>query len=357
MRNFLIALLTLVFIPNLCAAACLKVEDDAQIIINDEKLASLAQISFGRQDLFEALYNTSEFETGGCWATPVGNFDAQTLSVGVLQWNYGQNSLQSLMTKYRAGFATPEEFNAQISQIMPQFGAVTFSDECLQTPFNASCREKLLAAHGADGKLNPIIKAEYEALFNSVQMRQVQTDTFIDFLGVIKPKLNLMFGDMPSQLQTKWGIDLAIQQGYVKYGDVINGSQQSALLNPADVTAIRALYPALTRELKTKRMLSIIRWYSGLCGGIYQGVNDEVCNYNIKNWCAVAVKGVSDEQFDLLNLTYVRSRIAQGQSGRWQANAFSRRAKIALGTGRVGPFELPLPHGVRRTRKCNGWLV
>jgi hypothetical protein len=69
------------------------------------------------------------------------------------------------------------------------------------------------------------------------------------------------------------------------------------------------------------------------------------------------VHGVTDEQFDLFNLTFVRSRIATGQSGRWQANAFARRTKIVLGTGQVGPNKLELPRGVRKTRRCNNLLI
>ena len=351
MRIIILALFALFISFTTSQAECLKVEDDAQITVSDAQIETLQQISFERKDLFQALSDTSEFETRGCWATPVGNFDAQTLSVGVLQWNYGQNSLQPLMRAYKASFVTPEEFNLEITNVMPNYGLVAFGEDCLATNLIETCKDKILAAH-ENGKLNPIIQAEYEALFNSLRMRQVQTNTFVDFLGNLKPKLGVLFGETPSKLQTKWGIDIAIQQGFVKYGD-----NQSGFLNPADVTSVRTLFAALDEDMKTKRLLSTVRWYSALCGGIYQGVTDEICNTNIKSWCSVIVKGISDEQADLMNLTFVRSRIAQGQSGRWQANAFSRRAKIVLNSGRVGAIELPLPRGVRKTRKCNNWLI
>lgn len=351
MRIVIIAILSLILCANSAIAECLKVEDDTNINLSESQNLTLKQISFERKELFEALYDTSEFETRGCWATPVGNFDAQTLSVGVLQWNYGQNSLQPLMQAYKASFETPEAFTAEIAGLMPNYGSIAFGDDCLTPTLNQSCKDKILAAH-ENGKLNPIIQAEYEALFNSLRMRQIQTNTFVEFLGNLKPKLSVLFGETPSKLQTKWGIDIAIQQGFVKYGD-----NQTGFLNPADVTNVRTLFAALDDDMKTKRLLSTVRWYSALCGGIYQGVTDEICNTNIKSWCAVIVKGISDEQADLMNLTYVRSRIAQGQSGRWQANAFSRRAKIVLNVGRVGSVELPLPRGVRKTRKCNNWVV
>lgn len=351
MRIIILAIFAFFFATFSANAECLKVQDDEAITLSDSQLETLKGISFERKELFEALYDTSEFETRGCWATPVGNFDAQTLSVGVLQWNYGQNSLQGLMRDYKASFETPDAFATEIAALMPNYGNTAFADECLLAPFTQSCKDKILSAH-ENGKLNPTIQKEYEALFNSLRMRQVQTNTFVNFLGDLKPKLIVLFGETPSKLQTKWGIDIAIQQGFIKYGD-----NQTGFLNPADVTSVRTLFASLDEEIKTKRLLSTVRWYSALCGGIYQGVTDEICNINIKSWCAVIVKGISDEQADLMNLTYVRSRIAQGQSGRWQANAFSRRAKIVLNAGRVGAIELPLPRGVRKTRKCNNWLV
>jgi hypothetical protein len=356
MRTLLLAL-ALMCAPMAGHAACLTVTDDPSITLSEPQTSSLASIGFARKDLFEALAAAAEFETIGCWAGPVGNFDAQTLSVGVLQWNYGQNSLQPLMSAYRASFATPEAFASDIAALMPQYGQVAFGEECLIIPLTTTCKDKVLAAHDSAGKLMAPIAMEYEALFNSAQMRQVQVDSFIAFLAALKPKLTLTFGEAPTALQTRWGIDLAIQQGYVRSADAATGTDQFAFINPSDATTVRRLAAGLTPEMRRARMMSALRWYSGLCGGIYQGVVAEQCNYNIKHWCAVVVHGVSDEQFDLFNLTFVRSRIATGQSGRWQANAFARRTKIVLGTGQVGPNKLDLPQGMRKTRRCNHLLI
>jgi hypothetical protein len=356
MRLFYVIFMLLCF-PGLTRAACLPVQDDPAIVLTEAQTASLAEIGFARKDLFEALAATAEFETIGCWAGPVGNFDAQTLSVGVLQWNYGQNSLQPLMNAFRTSLVAPEAFATEVATIMPQYGQVAFGEACLAMPLTSSCKDSILAAHDASGKLSPAIASEYEALFNSQRMRQVQVDAFVSFLAGLKPKLTLAFGAAPTALQTRWGIDLAIQQGYVRVSDPLTRIDQSAFINPNDAATIRRLAGELTPTMRRNRMLSAIRWYSGLCGGIYQGVVAEQCNYNIKHWCAVVVHGVSDEQFDLFNLTFVRSRIATGQSGRWQANAFARRTKIVLGTGQVGPNKLDLPRGVRKTRRCNNMLI
>lgn len=352
MLRKILVLASFLLIPNFAKADCLAVKDDSELQISSEIIEKLKPINFGRNEIFEALANTSEYETLGCWAAPVGNFDAQTLSVGVLQWNYGQNSLQNLMLAYKAKFENPEVFSNEINNLMPIYGQTTFSEDCLSIPFKTECKEKILAAHDEKGKLNKDIQKEYEALFNSKIMRQVQVEEFSNFLIKLSPKFTDIFGENTTPLKVRWGIDLAIQQGFVKYGD-----NETGFLNPQDVTNIRKLYENLDKGTKTSRMLSVIGWYSGLCGGIYQGVKTEQCNYNISHWCAVAVKGVSDEQFDLFNLTFVRSRIAQGQSGRWQANAFARRIKIVLGTGQVGPNMLPLPKGVKKTRKCNKFLL
>lgn len=351
LRKILILSIISLF-PSFAMAQCLAVKDDIELEITQETLEKLKPINFGRNEIFQALANTSEYETLGCWAAPVGNFDAQTLSVGVLQWNYGQNSLQNLMNSYRNKFNNADEFSNEIKNLMPLYGETAFSSDCLAIPFKTECKDKILAAHDEKGKLNPNIQKEYEALFNSKIMRQVQLEEFSNFLINLSPKFTEIFGETTTPLKVRWGIDLAIQQGFVKYGE-----NQSGFLNPQDVTNIRKLYESLDKKTKTNRMLSVIGWYSGLCGGIYQGVKTEQCNYNISHWCAVAVKGVTDEQFDLFNLTYVRSRIAQGQSGRWQANAFARRIKIVLETGQVGPNMLPLPKGVKKTRKCNKFLL
>jgi hypothetical protein len=357
MIRLLFLALVFMLLPQLGHAACLSVGEDPALTLSDDQNTKLSQVGFSRADLFTSLQSTAEFETLGCWAAPVGNFDAQTLSVGVLQWNYGQNSLQPLMIAYRASFPTSEAFLAEVGSLMPRFGTLTFSDGCLSTPIAQSCKDAILMAHGSDGKLGPEIAGEYEALFNSNAMRNIQVAQFVTFLGTLAPKLNQMFGPTPSRLQTRWGVDLAIQQGYVRYTDPATATEATGFLNPTDAETVRRLGGSLTPAMRKTRMMSALRWYSGLCGGIYQGVVAEQCNYNIKHWCAVVHHGVSDEQFDLFNLTFVRSRIATGQSGRWQANAFARRTKIVLGTGQVGPNKLPLPQGVRATRKCNQMLV
>ena len=58
--------------------------------------------------------------------------------------------------------------------------------------------------------------------------------------------------------------------------------------------------------------------------------------WNVAQWrCMIDAGRIDPEQYELLNLTFLRSRTAVGNSGRWQALTFSRRAKIVLGVGSV----------------------
>jgi hypothetical protein len=339
------------FAPSIANAQCLKVADDSVITINEDKLKQLEAINYGRKEIFDGLFATSLYETGGCWATPAGNFDAQTLSIGILQWNYGQNSLQDLMQRFRALAPDPIEFEKLITPIMPNYSKIVFAENCLKVPFDATCKASLLALQDGKGKLNPVIYNEMEALFNSTQMRQIQTDKYVEFLGEMAPKLGALFPKV-TPTHTRWAMDLAIQQGYVKFGD-----NQSGFLNLNDVETIRKLETSLTPQQKRGRAFAVLDWYKGLCGGIYQGVIVEQCNFNLENWCGAIKNGLSDEQFDLLMLTYVRSRIAQGQSGRWQANAFARRTKIVLDTGWVGNEKRQLQGNLKISPRCNAFLL
>ncbi len=91
--------------------------------------------------------------------------------------------------------------------------------------------------------------------------------------------------------------------------------------------------PSSERAAKLKAMLI---WYQGLSEAVDQdGVGRDYA-WNIQQWtCLIDAGQIDDEQFELLHLTYLRSRTATGNSGRWQALTFSRRAKIILGTGSV----------------------
>src|SRR5262245_13799515 len=83
-------------------ADCRFVEYSDRIGIDASSLTDLGQIGLNRRKIFDAIKAVSIPETSGCWAGATGNFDDQIVSAGVLQWNYGQNSLQPKMKAFRA---------------------------------------------------------------------------------------------------------------------------------------------------------------------------------------------------------------------------------------------------------------
>lgn len=60
----------------------------------------LPPFSKDRKPLETALEITGDFETeGDPWTQVTGNFDGEGASLGILQWNFGQNSIQPLIRK------------------------------------------------------------------------------------------------------------------------------------------------------------------------------------------------------------------------------------------------------------------
>lgn len=84
------------------------------------------------------------------------------------------------------------------------------------------------------------------------------------------------------------------------------------------------------------RLRAIFAWYEALARTIDQDGIGRDYAWNVEQWSCMIDRGQIDpEQYELLHLTFLRSRTATGNSGRWQALTFSRRAKIILGVGSV----------------------
>ena len=83
--------------------------------------------------------------------------------------------------------------------------------------------------------------------------------------------------------------------------------------------------------------MSLVLWYEGLCNTVDQdGVRRDYV-WNVNHWRKYIDDDlINEEQIDLMHLTYLRSRTAMGEGGRWQALTFERRVKIILGVGSVG---------------------
>jgi hypothetical protein len=320
--------ITAALLATLPAAAqnrppCREVGDVPHIRIAPEAATRLAQIGLDRAAIFARMRETSIPETMGCWAMPVGNFDSQLVSVGMAQRNYGTGSLQPQLIAWRDSFGSRRRFKRTLKELAPTYGKLFFSKDCLKTPVRQNCRDGILAAHGPDGKLNPTALAELTALFEHDAMLQVQTDTYVALLLEVRAELLRLWPAGPiTARKVKWAIDTRVQQ--------------KTLPGDEDAARLRRKLADLTPEQRPQRLKAMLAWYQGLSEAVDQdGVSRDYA-WNVAQWtCLIDAGQIDDEQFELLHLTYLRSRTATGNAGRWQALTFSRRAKIILGVGSV----------------------
>jgi hypothetical protein len=303
------------------SAACRTVGASDKILINATSQRNLARVGITRDLIFASLKDVSIPETSGCWSGVTGNFDDQIVSAGVLQWNYGQKSLQPIMLAYQAQFATDRAYEQELTRIMPTHGKLVFSRGCLTSPITDDCRNAIISLQ-PNNRLQLSLKQEFDALFESDAMVQVQTDRFVKLLESVRDDLQRLFPNMiPSVRKIKWAIDTKVQQGGFP-GD-------------ADIARTRSAWSGLDSQERLGKLHSLITWYQGLSNAPDQGGTSRVAD-NARAWNQkISSNALSDEQVDLLQLTFLKSRTAQGQSGRWQALTFQRRAKIIFGIGCV----------------------
>jgi hypothetical protein len=300
-------------------------EGVAQFIrIDPETAAQLAQIGLDRPAIFDRMAETAVPETMGCWAMPTGNFDSQLISVGMSQWNYGTGSLQPVLTAWRDGFHSRRRFREALAALAPTYGALLFSRDCLAVPVRDPCRAGILAAQDAEGRLNPVLTAELTALFESDAMLQVQADTYVRLLLFVRGELLRVFPAGPITMRkVRWAIDTIVQQGRLPPDE--------------DIARLRARLAAMPPAERWPRLRAIFAWYEALARTIDQDGIARDYEWNVQQWGCMIDWGLIDpEQYELLHLTFLRSRTAIGNSGRWQALTFSRRGRIILGVGSVG---------------------
>ena len=302
---------------------CRRVADVPSLRIDPTVAADLAHIGLDRAAIFERMQETSIPETMGCWAMPVGNFDGQLVSVGMAQWNYGTGSLQPVLAQWRDAFHSKRRYKRERKRLAPVYGKLLFSKGCLELPVREECRAGILAAHGPDGKLNPAIIGELTALFESDSMLQVQLDHYLSLLEAVRGDLQRVFPDGPITMRKiRWAIDTRVQQG--------------GLPPSRDIARVRGKIAAMDQAAKWTRLDAIFAWYEAISQSIDQdGVSRDYA-WNVGQWrCLMRSGRIDDEQYELLAITFLRSRTATGNAGRWQALTFSRRAKIVLGVGSV----------------------
>lgn len=312
------------------AQTCRKVGDVASLAgepqfirIDPAAAAELAQIDLDRAAIFERMAETSIPETMGCWAMPAGNFDSQLISVGMSQWNYGTGSLQPVLKRWRDSFASRRHFRKALKALAPTYGRLLFSKACLAVPVRERCRAGILAAQDAASTLNPVLAAELTAIFESDSMLQVQADTYVELLQEVKAELERVFPEGPITMRkVRWAIDTRVQQ--------------KSLPPDEDIARLRRKLAAMPEAERWPRLRAIFAWYKAIAETIDQDGIVRDYAWNVEQWECMIDRGLIDpEQYELLHLTFLKSRTAIGNSGRWQALTFSRRAKIILGVGSV----------------------
>jgi hypothetical protein len=293
------------------------------IRIDPDAAGELAQIGLDRAAIFLSMAETSIPETMGCWAMPVGNFDSQLISVGMSQWNYGTGSLQPVLEQWRSSFGSRRRFRQALAALAPTYGALLFSRDCLAVPVREPCRAGILAAHDADGRLDPKLAAELTAIFESDSMLQVQADAYVRLLLFVRGELMRVFPSGPITMRkVRWAIDTIVQQGQLPADE--------------DIARLRRRLAAMPPAERWPRLRAIFAWYEALSRTIDQDGIARDYAWNVEQWGCMIDWGLIDpEQYELLHLTFLRSRTAVGNSGRWQALTFSRRGKIILGVGSV----------------------
>ncbi len=301
--------------------ACREVGDLPSLTIDADSAARLGTIGLDRAAIFAQMHETSIPETMGCWAMPVGNFDSQLVSVGMAQWNFGTGSLQPLLKAWRKG--RKGHFGRARKALMPVWGKTVFSRDCLAVPVKAKCREKILAGHGPDGKLDPVLWGEFNALFESDAMLQVQLDTYLVLLEAVRQDLLRVFpGQAITPRKVRWAVDTKVQQGGFPLDE--------------DLARLRRKLAAMPEGERRERLAAIFAWYGALARSIDQDGVQRDWAWNLDRWgCMLDSGRIDPEQYEMLHLTFLRSRTAIGNSGRWQALTFERRARIILGVGSV----------------------
>lgn len=300
---------------------CRPVGDVPVLVIDPGSSARLGAIGLDRAAIFAQMRETSIPETSGCWADPAGNFDSQLVSVGMSQWNFGTGSLQPLLKAWKKG--QRGRFRHARKALLPVYGKTVFSRDCLAVPVKAKCREKILAAHGPDGKLNPVIRGEFNALFESDAMLQVQLDAYLVLLEAVRQDLLRVFpGQQITPRKVRWAVDTKVQQGGFPLDE--------------DLARLRRKLAAMPEADRRDRLAAIFAWYGALARSIDQDGVQRDWAWNLDRWgCMLDTGRIDPEQYEMLHLTFLRSRTAIGNSGRWQALTFERRARIILGVGSV----------------------
>lgn len=247
-----------------------------------EPAKELPPFSPERTPLGTALEITGDFETeGDPWTQITGNFDGEGASLGILQWNFGQNSIQPLIRRAQLHI---------LKKYCPKYWIDIWN--AAMTSGTSEVSDWNLRAMGP----------ELKAYLGSPEFKAVQVEA-----AQAKEKATLQAG------KSFYSEPLTIQQ-FCFFFDIM---VQSGSL----------------KGLARGELDSFIARKNGI-----KNAKDFVCRWAIESGDSNAVacgklwEKDSGGNWELLIIGYLRAMLSKPQ---WQGNAFARRGTIAMGYGVV----------------------
>jgi hypothetical protein len=248
------------------------------------------------QMIRKALSVTGRFEdSDNPFGAVAGNFDGMGISVGVLQWNIGSNSLQPLLR------AIPPD---TITRLCPKCGA----DLVKASTLPAAKGLDIVKAWQPGGTLPPAYKKELEALAESPAFVAQQIKAATEVAGRAYQKCIEWCGGWKRDLDTHafcWFFDVYTQNGGV------------SSLTAAQVTDFLK---------KSSNLDMVIQWLKSRAK-TDSGYRD--ANRNAEIW---SPKNIPDESRQLFAAAYLRSQLSKVQ---WRVDAMNRKGTLAIGHGWV----------------------
>ena len=226
--------------------------DHPELEVNADALRAMEKSGLGRADLFRTLRIVARYETTGCWAGATGDSDGQLLSVGVMQWNLGQGSLQPLLKRFSEKFSNQEHFKQVRDELMPRYGEKLFDVSCRTERVQQKCRAFLKSKmSGQSQQLDVDFRSEIDALFNHPVMRQIQLDYFSRAITSVLSDLARVFETSePAPWQVAWAVDMKTQQG-------------NKFPTDRNISRIRQDSESLPPEDRRRRLVGVVKWYEG----------------------------------------------------------------------------------------------
>ena len=238
---------------------------------------TVTSLKIPRSWLETALNVTGSFEGHG-FGTVAGNFDGMGISVGVLQWNPGQGSLQERLLKpyiqAHGADALDKQFPSPVSHML------------LLSPTRAALWCANLMESG--GRMKPEWTKAWYAFLTSPDGIKLQQDACLGVAERAAQMMKVEFG-MNSVRAYAWFFDLVTQNGYLE--------------------GVKKVLPNSTQ---------------------LQHALDGAGS-NLKIWSALASK-LTDEQKTLLYASYQRANLARRA---YIQDVYSRKGSIACGEGMV----------------------